>query len=360
VAEHGLASTLRAGAERPTSSDDVSALRLEPIPTLEAARELWDELAAATTNVFSTREWATTWYRHTGRGRPLLLGACRRGHEVVGLVPLYRWGERLIRVARFVGHGPADELRPLCAPGLELDVLELVCHDLGALGCDVLLAEQLPGDVEWGRLPSSAVVRRESSPRLRWTDGWGAFLSSRSANLRDQIGRRERRLRREHSVRYRLVEDSSALDRDLDTLFRLHRAVRPRTDFGPEAFHRDFARVALERGWLRFWILELDDRPAAAWYGFRLGGIESYYQAGRDPSLDHLSVGFVLLVHSIRSALDDGVREYRFGRGDEPYKFRLATEDPGVVTIAAGRGLRGSAAVRLATAARRARALSRR
>src|SRR5439155_1798028 len=141
-----------------------------------------------------------------------------------------------------------------------------------------------------------------AAPLLRWTSGWDEFLGSRSANLRQQVGRRERHLRREHRVRFRLT-DPDLLEGDLDTLFRLHRAIRPRSDFGPEAFHRDFAAVALERGWLRLWILELDNRPAAAWYGFRIGGVETYYQAGRDPSLDPLSVGFVLLTHTIRVAL---------------------------------------------------------
>src|SRR5262249_6369974 len=158
-------------------------------------------------------------------------------------------------------------------------------------------------------------------------------LSTRSANFRQEVGRRERRLQREHRLAFRLSDDPQRLQSDLDTLFALHPAVRARTEFGPESFPREFAEGALGRGWLRLWLLELDGRPAAVWYGFRFGGVETYYQAGRDPAADRLSVGFVLLVHTIRSAFEDGVREYRFGRGAESYKYRFASDDPGVETV---------------------------
>src|SRR5439155_17070455 len=120
----------------------------------------------------------------------------------------------------------------------------------------------------------------------------------------------------------------------------------------PESFHREFAQVALDRGWLRLWILELDGRPAAAWYGFRFGGVETYYQSGRDPAADRLAVGFVLLVQTIRAALKDGIREYRFGRGAESYKYRFASEDPGLETVAVATRPLGRAAIRAAGAAR--------
>jgi CelD/BcsL family acetyltransferase involved in cellulose biosynthesis len=122
-------------------------------------------------------------------------------------------------------------------------------------------------------------------------------------------------------------------------------------------FHRELAREALARGWLRLWLLELHGRPIAAWHGFRVGSITSYYQAGRDPSYERLSVGFVLLAQSIRSAIAEGASEYRFGRGDEAFKSRFTSDDPGLETVALTRGSVGTsayAAARLARFARRA------
>ena len=58
-------------------------------------------------------------------------------------------------------------------------------------------------------------------------------------------------------------------------------------------------RHALERGWLRLWVLEADGKAVAAWYGFRFAQIDWYYQSGRDPDWERQSVGFVLLAHTI-------------------------------------------------------------
>src|SRR5207244_3847263 len=148
------------------------------------------------------------------------------------------------------------------------------------------------------------------------------YRAGRSRNFREQVRRRERKLSRDHDLRFRLTDNPQRLEEDLSSLIRLHEA-RWRGEgagafAGPfEAFHRDFAARALERGWLRLWTMEVDGSPAAAWYGVRFGGAESYYQGGRDPALDDLSPGFVLLAHTIRAAFDDGVREYRFLLGDE-------------------------------------------
>ena len=192
----------------------------------------------------------------------------------------------------------------------------------------------------------------ESSPTLSLESGWEAYLAGRSSNLRQQVRRRERRLADRYVVRFRLASDPNRLHDDLTQLLALHLA---RWGAGSaftrwEAFHREFATVALERGWLRLWFLELDGRPAAAWYGFRFEGVESYYQAGRDPGRSDESVGFVLLAHSIREAAHDGVREYRFLRGGEPFKLRFADEDAGLETLALGRGAKGGIAAALAAA----------
>ena len=62
-------------------------------------------------------------------------------------------------------------------------------------------------------------------------------------------------------------------------------------------------------------------------------------------------MGFVLLAHTIREALQDGMSEYRLLRGDEDFKYRFATSDPGLETLARPNGALG----RLALAVRGAR-----
>ena len=157
------------------------------------------------------------------------------------------------------------------------------------------------------------------------------------------------------AVTYRLATDPERLQRDLDTLFGLHRARwgGAQTPFlQASAFHREFAELALRKGWLRLRFLEIDRRPVAALYGFRFAGAESAYQAGRDLAFGNQPLGFVLLAHAVREALADGMREYRLLRGGAAYKERFATSDPGLETSGLPRGAWAQTLLEAALAAR--------
>lgn len=343
-------------------------LRVECVERLEDLRAEWDDLAAHSENPFATWEWVVTWWRHFGGGRPLRTAACRDPNgRLVAILPAFESARRPARTLRLIGHDLGDRLGPICAPADIARTARALTRALSdrTLGADILIGEQLPGDQRWGGLMGGTLVRRTSSPVLEIEGaGFEAWLASRSANFREQVRRRERRLARQRGLEYRLCDSPAALDRDLETLFALHAARWGDEDEAfPEPyrqFHRDFAALALERGWLRLWTLELDGRPAAAWHGFRYAGADWYYQAGRDPSIRGEAVGFVLLAHTVRDAMESGLRRYCLGRGDEDYKRRFANRDPGLETVVAGRGLRGglwqaaaTTAPALAPAARR-------
>jgi CelD/BcsL family acetyltransferase involved in cellulose biosynthesis len=219
----------------------------------------------------------------------------------------------------------------------------------------LLLADRLRADEGWDRLLGGVVLRREPSPALALGGDWDAYLASRSANFRQGLRRRERRLGRDHGLRFRLADDPDRLPADVETLFALHAArFGDRSSIGgprTRAFHHDLSARALAGGWLRLWIAELDGRPAAAWYGFRLGGREWYYQAGWDPARARDGIGLVLLAHTVREAMRDGMREYRFLRGGEPFKARFGPRDDGLVTVGLAPGATGRAALSSARAA---------
>lgn len=351
---------------RPSDLDRiVAAVRKSPSTSRLIVREVdaddvradWDRLAIASRNIFSTWEWADVWRRHFLGGREVSFHALSdAGGKRIAILPLYLWSGARFKVARLLGHGPADQLAPVCAendlPRAARALRQVL--QTSSWKVDGFLGDYLPSDQSWTSMLGARVLRRFESPILKFDGDWEAYLASRSSNLREQIRRRERVLMREHAVGYRLAADPQRLEQDLDVLFSLYDARWPegeRAFSAAQGFHREFARLAMERGWLRLWFLELEGRAVAAWYGFRYGGVESYYQAGRDPVAADDSVGFVLLTHTMREALNDGVREYRFLRGGESYKYRFATEDPGVETVAVGRGPGSRALLGLASMA---------
>lgn len=346
--------------------EDESAVEAEVVPRVErlegvdAIADEWDALAERSGSIFSTALWSRLWWRHFGRDRELLLHAARSADGSLAVVlPLYAWRRRLPRVLRYLGHGPGDELGLVHAGGDREVAAEALRTTLDTLDWDVFLGEQMPGQEGWSDLLDGRTWRREASPTLHLPGTWDDYLAGRSANFRQQLRHREEALAREGQVVTRLA-DPTTLEDDLDALFALHRARwgSAGSDFDDAPFHREVARAALERGWLRLWLLELDGRPLAAWHGFQVGSVASYYQAGRDPAYDRLSVGFVLLAHSIRAALAEGALEYRFGRGDESFKARFTDVDPGLEAVALTRGVTGVLAYAGARAARFGRRLT--
>jgi CelD/BcsL family acetyltransferase involved in cellulose biosynthesis len=343
--------------ELPSAGTRSGSVRFELVDRLESLREEWTNLAEQGRNVFATWEFAATWWEHFGAGRRLVTVGCRdsRG-ELIAILPLYLWRRRPLRVLRFLGNGAGDVLGPVCRPRRTTDAARALRRllETAPWDWDVFVGENLPGEQDWPRQLGGHLIRREGNPVLRAPDGFEEFLARRTPNFRSAVRRGERRLARRYRVRFRL-SDSTTLDADLSALFRLHQArFGEQSAFGGErtAFHRAFARRACERGWLRLWILELDERPVAAQYGFRFGGVESFYQSGRDPELRRESLGMVLLSHAIRSAADEGVEEFALLRGHEPYKYRFATDDRGLDSVCVTRGRAGAAALGFVKAVR--------
>jgi CelD/BcsL family acetyltransferase involved in cellulose biosynthesis len=325
----------------------VGELVLEPLTDMEEARPLWTELARSSSNVFSTWEWGQTWWKHYGAGRRLKLASAHtRQGRPAALLPLVTERRATFRIARFIGHGVADELGPVCAPADR----GAAARALGAAtrGPELLLAERLADDPSWSAL-EGRMLRAEASPVISLTEegDWDQYLASRSSNFRQQVRRRARKLERGLEVTYRLAAEPARLEADMDALISLHRARwgDGSTAFSEphEAFHRDFAARALENGWLRLWLAESQGVPVAAWYGLRYGDVESFYQSGRDPGWNKFAVGSGILEHSIREAFQDGMREYRLLRGEEEYKRRYATRPANVLTVATASGPAGRA-----------------
>jgi CelD/BcsL family acetyltransferase involved in cellulose biosynthesis len=287
-----------------------------------------------------------------------LVGLVRADGEPAAIVPLEVWWRRGLPVLRFAGHGASDQLGPICGPLGDPAAAAAVAAAIEAfpLRRFVLLAEHIAADQGFGALAGARPLYRESSPVLRFEHAtWEEFLQARGRNFRQQVRRFPRKLAELGAVSYRIAADPDRLQRDMDTLFALHRARwdGAETPFlRAAAFHREFAAQALQRGWLRLWFLEIGGRPAAASYGFRFAGAESAYQAGRDPLIRDHPAGFVILAHAVREALGDGIGEYRLLRGGAAYKDRFATADPGIETYGLPRGAAAEALLTAALAAR--------
>jgi CelD/BcsL family acetyltransferase involved in cellulose biosynthesis len=335
--------------ETGTYSAAGASLTLERASLLEDLRDDWDRLAEGAGHPFGTWEWVTAWWRHLGGGKELFTFACRDSSgRLRAILPLYLARERP-RVARFLGYG--DQRSPLCAEedrGLAAAGMKALLGR-GDDRCSLLLAEMMPGHEGWDVALGGSLIRTDADPVIHLNGAsWEDYLATKSGSFRKQARYQERRLARDHALEFRMTEDASQLDGDFDTLVALHATRWGDTTTGVfegarGQMQRELAATALDRGWLRLWIEEVDGVPAAAYYGLRYAGSEFFYQSGRDPSFDRLSVGAVMLAHAVRDACSAGIETFRFLAGDESYKLRLADDDYRSQTRLLGGGLTGIA-----------------
>jgi CelD/BcsL family acetyltransferase involved in cellulose biosynthesis len=319
---------------------------LTTLAGLEALRPEWGRLwataaAAGEATPFQSPAWLVPWWRHFGRGAPLVL-ALRHDGQLVGVAPFYSWrGDGRPRLL-LLGSGNTDHLDALFAPGFEASgaaaVVARLARERDAWeACDLqhlrptspLLAAAAP--------PELAAETWKEEPCLvaRLPREVGALPIQLRRGLHHRLDYGRRRAARLGRVRFEAA-DARSLPELLDALFRLHGsrwAARAEpgvlADGAVRAFLREAAAELLAIGALRLYALRLDERIIAAHFGMGDGRREYYYIGGFDPAFEKLSPGALVVAHAMEEAVRAGAREFDFLQGRERYKYDWgATDEP--------------------------------
>lgn len=323
----------------------------------------WDELAGIKTaweqllqhsigpTIFSTAEWLGAWWNAYSHGKQLIaLAFLNSSGELVGLAPFYR--EKIhggIKRLRLVGDGTGDS-----------DDLDLIFRSGQKEVCCRALIEWLASESAWdlcelNTLPADSpnvgpllyglkkqrwvpVMYKRPKSAVVLPGSWDSYLEQLPREHAKGIERYTRRLHRHYVARIFKCTEEEELAGYLEILFDLHQKRWnaqgvPGTFALPERkqFYSDFNRAFLRRGWLEFWLLELDGKIAAAQLAFRYGDTVYQLQEGLDPAHYSDRVGQVLRSHVIRQLIAEGVRRYDYLGGDEAHKRNWGAQ-PGSYT----------------------------
>ena len=320
---------------------------------LEAIRPAWEKTmqAAQALTIFSTLEWLGAWWKAFAKDKELVAPVFSNSDgEIVGVVPLYidlveTTFPFRVRRLRFVGDGSedSDNLDLIIRAGYETSCSQAFLSWLGSNpDWDICELNTLPLDS--AALPSliSDLMRRRwtfrrlESPRttILLPDTWEIYLEQAiSKKEKTKISYYTNRLPKHFQVSITKCDDVKDLPAALATLFGLHQK-RWELKGGPGAFsslercelYYNMAPTFAERGWLEFWILKLDGKPAAVQFGFRYRNSVYSLQEGFDPAYSSERVGYVLRAHVLKTLIGQGVRQYDFLGGDEQSKVRWGAQ----------------------------------
>jgi CelD/BcsL family acetyltransferase involved in cellulose biosynthesis len=300
--------------------------------------------------LFLTPEWLTTWWRYFERDEwTLRLITVRRQSQLLGVAPLFsrprKFGGLVSHQStEFLGTGVigSDYLDVIARRGeenmLRVALTDYFNHAKPLLILSHFSSRTAEADATVKELEMSGwqAMRTtvESCPYITLRGHtWESYLDSLGANHRYNFSRRLKNLHKAGAVEFDMVEKEDQRHDALQAFLALH-AVAWQERGGSQAmqtarelaFHDAFSRIALERGWLRLFLLRVNGRPVGGLYGFRRGPRFYFYQSGFDPAWRKHSVGLVTMGLAIKHALAEGADEYDLLHGTEAYKFRWAKE----------------------------------
>jgi CelD/BcsL family acetyltransferase involved in cellulose biosynthesis len=331
----------------PSAPETIHVECIDHLWGLTALRPQWNELlrASAADGVFLTWEWLHAWWTHLHGAAAMKMVAVREGDALIAIAPLMITAGAVPGFSRCeflgTGHAGSDYLDVIVRIGHETEALRAVAGFLttrqmtlrldhlpeASLGAQ--LAERLVSD-GWG----ASVAPDGVCPLIPLAGHtWDSYLATLGSAHRANVRRRLRTVDQQFRMRFAQVTSEASRRDALEALVGFHER-RFGADGGStafltpalRAFHDDATRRALDGGWLRMYVLWLDDVPAAVMYGFLYNRQFSFYQHGFDDRYGRHSVGLVLMALTIRAAIDEGAQAFDLLWGAEPYKRLWARE----------------------------------
>ena len=313
----------------------------------ESLSEVWDGLlrnSGENNPIYLTHEWLSTWWKHFGEGKKLNILLIEKENQHIGIVPLmiteYRMGPLKIRTLETIGAVNCNHIGLVRSGSSEEAVSAFLTYleEEFAKGELVLRLTWVPDDSRFLDLlrrrtslsPKSLVMQEKVktiAPYITLSATWDEYFRSLRPNRRHVLHRKLRSLQKAHTVEFRDCTGDNLenmLSRFIDLHERRWQASHVRGVFSDpkmEGFYRDIATQFVKKGWLNFSCLVVDDEVASAEYAFIYNRKFYCATSARDMRLSKYSVGHMHQMFLIQYAIEKGLREFDFLRGDEPYKF---------------------------------------
>jgi CelD/BcsL family acetyltransferase involved in cellulose biosynthesis len=284
--------------------------------------------------IFQTWEWLSTWWKHFGKGRRLLVLLAEDDGEICGIAPLMysiesKFGVRQ-GIIEFIGTGHS-EYNDFILSDKHQQCIKMFFDYLNNLPYRWSYAKLVDIPLESKYLPqvSNRTKIGRSILNLSLPSTFGGLSQNVKGRDRKDFRRNLRRLE-ENNFKVELVDYSAGnlVPKGMNMLFELHQKRWQskggfRGMFAEPAFCNfslDIAKCFSAEKLLGLYCLEISGKPAAAIVGFKYSSKYYLYISGLDPNYTKFSAGNILYWLVIPKLIQEGFLDFDFGIGVDSYK----------------------------------------
>jgi CelD/BcsL family acetyltransferase involved in cellulose biosynthesis len=324
-------------------------------------KDTWNDLLQRSNHtVFSTWEWLFTWWRHFGNNRRLIILLAEEDNKLIGIAPLMysvhsMFGLRQGKI-EFVGTGSAMNTGLIIEDEHIVNGNDLVNYadfiiEKGREDCLPLFFDYVQNLQEkWScaelvNIPEDQIVLSHLSqvsdnikPMHKCQH---SLLPSSKENLLRKIKYKDRKeirryLRRieKYGFKTELVDCSNApsISSGMKDLFEINQKrwnakglPGAFSDSRLRSFCLNIADSFSQHGWLGLYCLKFSGKTVASLFGFKYKGKYYAYKTGMDPAYSRFNVGNFLFLKVMEECIKEGLLEFDFMWGEDPYKRQFAT-----------------------------------
>lgn len=296
----------------------------------------WDDLVSscASPTPFLTRQWLSTWWKHFGNGKELLLLTVKdRKNKLLGIAPLYMEAGKI----KLIGEPDLCDYQDfVIRKGEEETYLRILLNSLRRSHRPPLYIDSLPAFSPslqlLGEEDGCRISLRDTTPVIYLPSSSEEYLASLRQKHRHEIKRKLRKIETKGKVAFYCTESYHKLEGFLE----LHRNSPGKAKFmNPrrEWFFYDIAKLFSKEGWLKLFFLTLDQKEIASLLCFQFQRTLYLYNSGYDLEHSSLSPGIVILAYTIQDAIQKGIKEFNLLRGGEKYKYHFGAQDLGLYEV---------------------------
>jgi len=287
--------------------------------------------------LFVLPSWLETWWEEFGSEFDLLLLSIHSKNRLIGIAPL----KIREKTASIIGSSDvSDYVDFITLSGKEQEFFFCLLEYLLKKGIRYLDIKHVHPESSIFRFFIDTAKKQhcdvyceqdEVSLELKLPNNWDDYLSYLSGKQRHEVRRKIRRLQEAGTVKYRTFSDSEKVTNLLNTFFWMFSESREdKKRFlttSREAFFRSMTTRMTEQGFLKFGILELNNKPVSIIIYFDFENKIYLYNSGYDPEYQHLSVGLLLKIFCIKESIEKNKTTFNFLKGNEVYKYHLGARE---------------------------------